>query len=246
MPTSSTPGAPGRPAAHDPAAEGEISLNALTPRERILVVGERLFAEEGFDAVSVRALTAAAKVNVASLHYHFGSKEGLLEAIFTARALPIAEARLAMLRECRAAPGRPPLLEQLLEAVLRPALTFRNDDGFGGMVFARLRARLAIAPQEFSRRVLSAAFDESSRAFIDALTRALPDLPRRELEWRFHFLLGTMVYSMADGGRIQSITDGACDPRDGEETLRHLIPFLVAGFHADAPGAAAPAPDGAG
>ncbi|WP_088626402.1 TetR/AcrR family transcriptional regulator [Oceanicola sp. 22II-s10i] len=217
------------------SAELKEETRELKPKERIQAVGERMFAEEGFEAVSVRALTSAAQVNVASLHYHFGSKEGLLEAIFAARAKPIAEARLAMLRECRAGPDRPPLLNQLLEAFLRPALTFGEDDRFGGSVFARLRARLAVAPQEFSRRVLGSAFDESSRAFIDSLTRALPDLPRRELEWRFHFLLGTMVYSMADGGRIQSITDGACDPSDGEETLRHLLPFLVAGFRADIP-----------
>lgn len=211
------------------------NLKQLTPRDRILAASEMLFADQGFDAVSIRAITSAAQVNVASLHYHFGSKEGLLEALFSAKAQPIAEARMQMLRQCKDGPGRPSLLVQILEAFLRPALNSGKEEKYGGIAFARLRARLAMEPQDFSRRVLSAAFDNSSSAFVDALTRAVPHIPRRELEWRFHFLLGTMVYSMLDNGRIQSITDGACDPRDGEETLRHLIPFLVAGFHAPLP-----------
>ncbi|MGI6852149.1 TetR family transcriptional regulator [Mesorhizobium sp. 1B3] len=210
-------------------------LKQLTPRDRILTASEILFANQGFDAVSIRTITSVAQVNVASLHYHFGSKEGLLEAIFTAKARPIAEARMQMLRVCKEEEGRPSLLIQILEAFLRPALNSGQDEKYGGIAFARLRARLAVEPQDFSRRVLSAAFDDSSRAFVDALTRAVPHIPRRELEWRFHFLLGTMVYSMLDNGRIQSITEGACDPRDGEETLRHLIPFLVAGFNAPLP-----------
>lgn len=219
----------------DPFADVRNMMSKMKPRERILFVAERMFAEEGLGSVSIRSITAAAQVNLASLHYHFGSKEALLEAIFTERARPIAEERMRMLHECKEGPDRPPLLEQVLEAFLYPALTYSAKDQFSGHTFARLRARLSVEPKDLSRRILSATFDDSSRAFIDALTRAVPDLPRNELEWRFHFLLGSMVYSMADSGRIQSITGGACNPSDGEETIRHLIPFLAAGFRAPLP-----------
>jgi hypothetical protein len=141
---------------------------------------------------------------------------------------------MRMLGECAEAPGRPPLLEQILTAFLHPALTLGTEPRFGGPAFAKLRARLSIEPETVSRRILGKAFDESSRAFLAALERALPDCPKAEMQWRFHFLLGTMVYSMANGGRIQSITRGACDPGDGSATLRHLIPFLAAGFRAPA------------
>ncbi|OYX14207.1 MAG: hypothetical protein B7Z15_04725 [Rhizobiales bacterium 32-66-8] len=207
-------------------------LAGLTPRERMLMVAERMFADEGLGAVSVRGITAAAQVNLASLHYHFGSKEGLLEAIFEARAKPIADERMRMLEDCGAGPGRPPLLEQILTAFLHPALTLGVEPRFGGPAFARLRARLGIESEKVSRRILSRAFDESSRAFLAALGTALPELPAHELAWRFHFLLGTMVYTMADSGRIQSLTHNALNPREGEQTLAHLIPFLAAGFRA--------------
>ncbi|MGN6573451.1 MAG: helix-turn-helix domain-containing protein, partial [Pseudolabrys sp.] len=63
-------------------------------RERILEVAERLFAEHGMSGVGLRAISADAKVNLASIAYHFGSKDGLLEALFAQRAAPIAEERL--------------------------------------------------------------------------------------------------------------------------------------------------------
>jgi AcrR family transcriptional regulator len=213
--------------------EDDNLLAGLTPRDRLLVAAERLFAEQGWAAVSIRTITAAANVNLASLHYHFGSKESLLEEIFAARARPIAEERLRLLEQCAEGPGRHPLLEQILDAFLRPALTLGIEPRFGGPTFVKLRARLATESEAISRRILATAFDESSRRFLEALERALPHVPRKDLQWRFHFLLGTMVYTMADNGRIQALTGDACEPRDVESALRHMIPFFAAGFRSE-------------
>ena len=67
---------------------------ALSVRERILEVAERMFAEHGMSGVGLRAITTEANVNLASIAYHFGSKDGLLEALFAQRAAPIAQERL--------------------------------------------------------------------------------------------------------------------------------------------------------
>ena len=212
----------------------------LPPRERLIIVAERLFAEHGWSGVSVRALTAAANVNLASLHYHFGSKEKLLEELFSARARPIAAERIRLLEQCAVGAG-PPLLEQILDAFLRPALTLGMEPRFGGPTFIKLRARLATEPEAIGRQILGAAFDDSSRRFLEALERAVPEVPRRDLEWRFHFLLGAMVYTMADNGRIQALTNGACDPSQVESALHYMIPFFAAGFRSG-PVAASVAP----
>ena len=50
---------------------------------------------------------------------------------------------------------------------------------------------------------------------------------------RFHFMLGTMVYTMANPGRIQALTAGACDPTDMDAALAYLVPFLAQGFEAN-------------
>ena len=170
-----------------------------------------MFAEHGMSGVGLRAITTEAEVNLASIAYHFGSKDGLLEALFAQRATPIAQERLRLLAECNAANAKPQL-EQILDAFLRPALT------------------LGVQPETTTRKILSKAFDQSSRQFIDALIKALPQMPRAEVEWRFHFMLGAMFYTMADSGRIQALTNGRVDPGDVKRALHHMIPYLAAGF----------------
>lgn len=179
--------------------------------------------------VGLRAITSEAHVNLASIAYHFGSKEGLLEALFAQRAAPIAQERLRLLASCYEN-TETPVLEDILDAFLRPALVLGVQPQFGGPAFVKLRARLGMEPEALSRKVLSKAFDLSSAAFIDAIAKALPQLPRAEIEWRFHFMLGAMFYTMANSGRIQALTKGRIDPGNVKRALRHMIPFLAAGF----------------
>ena len=203
-------------------------LETKSVRERLLETGERLFAEHGWNAVGIRTIAAEADVSLAALNYHFGDKERLLAEIFSIRAKPIAEERMRLLADAGAHDALS--VECILEAFLRPSLTFGSDPRFGGRAFVKLRARLATEPQSTSRAILSKAFDESSRAFLAAFGQVLPELPRIDLEWRFHFLLGAMAYTMADNGRIQDLTNGHCDPGDAEAALRYLVPIFAAGF----------------
>ena len=59
-------------------------------RERVLMHGARLFAERGFNKVTVREISAAAKANVASVNYHFGDKMGLYKEVVE-RSLTVLE-----------------------------------------------------------------------------------------------------------------------------------------------------------
>jgi len=209
-----------------PSRPREAAPGALT-RERILDAASDMFAERGVEAVSLRELTVKAGVNLAAVHYHFGSKEGLLAEVFARSSKPIVKWRLDLLSEvARDAAGRPDL-EQVLEAFLRPSLQSGRRQNAS---FVQLRARLALERDDAVRQILSAAFDASSRQFIAALAEALPGLPRDELYWRFHFLIGSMFYTMADSGRIQSLSGGECDPGDTEEALRRMVTVFAAAF----------------
>lgn len=223
-------------AARNPGQRGDAPGAAT--RRRIIETAERLFADYGLEGVSLRTIVAQARVNLAAVHYHFGSKSGLFEEVFARRARVITEKRLAMLRQCREGPGRPPMLEQIIEAFLRPAL--EDDPEGGGASYGRMRARLAAENNEHSRDLPSKYYDESSRLFIDALRQELPDLPREDLYWRFHILLGAMFFTMANPARIERLADGAIDTSDTEAAISYLVRYLARGFR----GESLLAPDG--
>ncbi len=197
----------------------EAAPGVLT-RERILETASEMFAERGVEAVSLRELTLRAGVNLAAVNYHFGSKEGVLAEVFARSSKPIVKWRLDLLAKVERDENGLPKVEQVLEAYLRPALQVGRRQNKS---FMKLRARLALERDETVRRILTECFDESSRRCLEELAAALPDLPRDELYWRFHFMMGSTFYTMADVGRIQSLSHGECDPSDVELALQRMI-----------------------
>lgn len=208
----------------DAAVAGDARGEAT--RQRILDAAEKLFSEHGSNGVSLRAITAEAGANSAAANYHFGSKTGLLEAVFARHATGIAEERDAMLRACKAEPGRPPLLEQIVRAFLEPGMRGQH----GGTGFARFRGRMLAENTEHTRELYARYFNDSTGHFLNAFKAALPDLPAHDLHWRFHVMLGAMVYTLANPGRIQILTQGACDPSDFDQALDNLVPMLAQMF----------------
>lgn len=213
-----------------PSPRSEAVAEQTDTRARILQEAEALFAEHGFDAVSMRDLTARAGVNLAAVNYHFGSKQALLAAVFASRANALVEERLRLIDKLpRDKQGRP-ALEAVIEAFLRPSLEMSQQPG--GTHHMRLRARLALERVGSGATQYPEIFDQSNGRYIDAICEALPALPRDEVYWGFHALLGIQNYTMANSGRIQHLSDGACDPTDVEATLTRLVPFIAAGFRA--------------
>src|ERR1700744_4372806 len=71
-------------------------------RERILKAAERLFADRGYDATSVRAIVAKARVNQAAINYHFDGKDGLYREVLRAAFRALTENQLAHAEEINA------------------------------------------------------------------------------------------------------------------------------------------------
>lgn len=209
--------------------EAAVEAAASTP-DRILLAAERLFSERGIDGVSLREITSAAGVNSAAAHYHFGSKQAVLEELFALRARPIAERREQLLGALKVDRQGRPKLEDVLHAFLQPALDALNTSD--GRAFTMLRARMAFEREEVRREALGNAFNRSSQMALSALAKALPKLSDKELYWRFHFVLGSMVYTMAVPGRIESISGGGIDTSDPAVALSHLVRFAAAGLRA--------------
>src|SRR5512143_118352 len=103
-------------------------------KDRILDAAERLFAEHGFDATSLRMITAEAGVNLAAVNYHFRSKDALIEAVFSRCIRPLNRERLRLLAAVEeASGGAPPRLEDVIRAFVTPVIRARQDNRGCGM-----------------------------------------------------------------------------------------------------------------
>jgi len=208
------------------------SRSQADTRERILRAAEALFMDRGFASTSLRMITARAKVNLAAVNYHFGSKEALIREVFGRHLGPLNQARIAYLDRLEAdAGGRALSPAKIIEAIVTPPLMVSRDPLKGGAVFLRLLGRAFSEPAEHMREFLPAQYREVVVRFKQALVRALPDVPEPELVWRMHFMFGAMSYAMAGNDALQLIAtcniEGA---DDAEAVIRRLVPFLTAGL----------------
>ena len=221
-------------------ARKSIALDATSAdtKTRILDAAEQLFMEHGFEATSLRSLTAAAAVNLAAVNYHFGTKEELFQAVLTRRLDPMNQERIELLARLeRAAGGRPLSVEKILFAMLIPALKLARDERRGGKNFLRLVGRAYADPAPFIRQFLSGQYAEMIGLYKEAFLKALPHLSRQELTWRLHFVMGALSYTLAGTDALKLFAQVAANDKENDELLlQRLAPFLVAGLKAPALG----------
>lgn len=208
-------------------------------KDRILSAAEALFMEQGYAATSLRSITAKARVNLAAVNYHFGSKEALIREVFDRRLGPLNRARLDYLERLeREAGGRPLSPEKVLEAMIAPVVQLSRDPLKRGAVFLRLLGRALSEPADTMKQVLPIHYRDVVVRFKQALGRALPHVPEQELVWRMHFTFGAMAYAMAGNDALQLIASCAVEEaEDAEAIIRRLVPFLAAGLKAPLPAA---------
>ncbi|HXU99316.1 MAG TPA: TetR family transcriptional regulator [Caulobacteraceae bacterium] len=195
----------------------------------IFNAAERLFALEGFQNVSVRDITAAAAVNLASVNYHFGSKDALLFEIFRRRTAELNRERARMLHVAADRHAGKPPVREVLAALFEPPLRWSSPEHerrISVQFIIRARSEGTEAMKDALRTDVS-----HLRRFADALIATLPHLPREEIYWRLHFALG-MIHNnrFAEFDRLHVLSDGATRESDVEALLRRMLDFAEAGF----------------
>jgi len=215
-------------------------MTAQCTRVRILDAAEDLFAQHGVAGTSLRALTAEAGVNLAAVHYHFGSKDALLDAVVERRAEPINAQRAALLAETLASGDRPrpdcerDRVEAILVAFYLPVLDGVRDLREGKSGLARLLASIDALPTDSIEALLHRHFGDVSARFIDALAAALPGLPREQVADRFRFAAAVVTRQLSGHFDLDIVPNHPPCRSDDESRLRHAIAFIVAGFVAPA------------
>jgi AcrR family transcriptional regulator len=203
-------------------------------REAILAAAEELFSTNGFNAVSVREIAQAAGANPGSVTYHFKTKDGLLLEIYRRHCGPMNHRRAELLAAAKRVRDLQDRLEAIVRAYVLPAFSSGSDLAGGGARFTRLRAVMSAEGNEVARKIIAQTFDDISHAFIDAIGESLPHIPRTEIVWRCHFLLGALYYSLVTPERVSRLSRGEADGSDAASAIEQLVRATVASLQAPA------------
>lgn len=194
------------------------TAEVASTRARLLAAAERVLLESGYDRLSVRAVNAAAGMNPAAVHYHFGSKDALVAALLEERLGPLWQPGLAELSGTA-----PPSVAELVDVVVGPLVELSADP------VGRLRLHL-LAKFVLGRR--APAF--TSRWFalgpwVELLRAARPDLTEREAGHRWVMAFALVLQHFGD-----PVADTPHEPPPG--LAGPLRAFVTAGLDAPSGG----------
>ncbi len=208
-------------------------------RERLLDAAEKIFAERGFEGASIRAVTQAAGASVSAANYHFGSKEALLRETLLRRVGPLNERRLARLDALEEnAAGRPLELETIVEAFLRPVFEEHTASVDATNRFRQVAARIYSDPPGVVATMKRELFGPIVTRFVGALSAALPEKSREEIELSFQFTVGVMVHVISGHLVTTPLSEeGGCEcwtsRLSDESVLQQMIAYVIAGLSAE-------------
>jgi AcrR family transcriptional regulator len=215
-------------------ARTQKSARQTTPKAQraeasLMDAAEALFAERDFDAVSTRDISGRAKVNLALVHYYFGTKEKLFRRVLSRRVEELSRRRIELL-EARRKSSRPIPVEQIAEAFVLPLLEFATAGDRGWKNYIRLNGRVASSQKYL--KMAGNLYDPVARMFIDELGRTFVRASRRDIEWGFLFMVSAMSGAFGSVGRIERLSEGQERSTDLRKAYAVLIPFIAAGLAA--------------
>ncbi len=204
-------------------------------KTRLLDAAESLFSQQGFANTSLRAITTAAKANLAAANYHFGSKEALLRAVLERRLLPLNQQRSDRIDQVlmeAVTTGAVPGTEALVRAFVEPTFAFRRNST-GSSEFISIVGRAMTSADPAVRDLFLALVHPLINKLHHALCLSLPHLPSKLIFTRLFFTMGAMGHCICLSGFAQIFKDNSdSSPEDDDFMTDNLINFVTAGLEA--------------
>ena len=202
----------------------------IARRTRILDAAEKLFAQHGFDGVTLRQIAKEAEVDLALPNYYFGPKRDLFDAVFNRRSQILNDIRISDLEACiEQATPNPPSVRGIIKAYLRPLLIGQDMSDEGWRNYYALVAYVNNS-RDWGGILMSEFFDTMVYRFMEALRMALPDADDADLYWCYHCLSGALTLTFAQTGRLDKLSNGLCKSTDLEAAYQRMVDFVTAGI----------------
>jgi AcrR family transcriptional regulator len=209
-----------RASAPPPVAERGTSAT----RERILEAAAELFGARGPHGVSLREIVDGARVNIAAVNYHFGSKDELFDIVVAQSIGHLADALSSSLADALREHGKAMRLEHVLAAYLHGGLKAPLR------TYLRLRTWMALGDPQRAAELLAIHFDPIARQYIGALERTLPKMSRVDVGWRLYLTTAALLFTAFDANRLERLTEGETRSTDVDTVVAHLVPLLIDGI----------------
>ena len=196
--------------------------NHQSTKDRLLDAAEYLFAEKGFNDVSIRELAAAAEVNVAAVNYHFQGKENLFHEVILRRFVVQRDRTLAALDGLLAETDGHPRVDQVIETLVRQhlegALASPGSASFLALMARQMQPGHAHMAGTFFREMVAPIFGGFSRSII----AARPCLESEQVSWISASMVGQIHHFIM---RWQKRQDMESDPESLQIMLKSFPPL---------------------
>ena len=196
--------------------------------EQILDAAEYLFSLNGLHGVTLRDVAQRVGVHTTLLHYYFDDKRSLFDAVFARRAAVTSGRRMEALDRYVAETGDHPTVEGALHVFLDTDLDLYIEGGEPWLNYAAFCARVSNTLE--GAELMDVHFDPVVLKLISILERALPNTPREDIFWGYHFVTGSLMNTFARTGRLDRLSGGLCKSDDFPAVRQRMAKFMAAGF----------------
>ncbi len=197
--------------------------------DAILSAAEYVFAISGYEGAKMRLIAEKAGVAQGLLHYHFGNKEKLFEAMIARRSDYINSKRAELL-DGLFTDGREPELEDVIAALFRPIIEIGLSMARDGGSFSRILVSIANSAGVREQMLAERYYDPIALKFINAFQKVQPSLSRADAVWSYMFAIGVGMTMMAKTGRALRLSDGICDDGNIDEMLKKIVIYVCGGI----------------
>ncbi len=204
-----------------------MTSSTTDTKTQIINVAERLFAELGFAGTTLRNVVREAGVNLAAVHYHFGSKEELFRAVVARFARPVVDRELILLSELSVGTELPSV-EAILTAIFKPSLEILSQNEDTRLIRAQFMGRCRTEPEPI-QSIVNAEFAAATDPFLDMLQQVLPEQSRSQLSWKLDLAIATLIRVLTEAGKPYGLLKSNSH-EDIQATTQQLVRFLSPGM----------------
>jgi len=200
-------------------------------RELLLRTAERLYGQRGINGVSLREIVReAGQRNASAAHYHFGSREGLIAAIFEERMGGLDRRRRMLLDQLEADNAQHDLY-RILETILQPLVEMMKRDD-GSTHYIHFLTEMFLSPEFHVDDFVDGKYNHAMRRSYLMARDILSDVPEKILRQRFLLSLHASAFSLADidSARVRATAKGR--PFDLDRAVSNLVDMWVGGLNA--------------